>query len=59
MKKASTYRKPGTSIFTALELINDRVESLALIMTQMTDNPGFYARNPVTQSEIDQYFHRN
>ena len=59
MKKANAHTKSGTSFFAALETINERVESLALIMTQMTDNPGFYARNPVTQSQIDQYFHRN
>lgn len=59
MKNTGTHTKSGTSFFTALEMINDRVESLALIMTQMSDNPGFYAKQPVTQSQIDQFFHRN
>lgn len=56
MKSAGTQGKSGTSIFTALEMINERVESLALIMAQMTDSSGFFARTPVTQSQIDQFF---
>ncbi|MDH5358957.1 MAG: hypothetical protein OEX03_00275 [Gammaproteobacteria bacterium] len=58
MNHKVTERKSGTSIYTALEMINERVESLALIMTQMSDNPGFYAKHPVTQSQIDQFFYR-
>lgn len=58
MKKKITHQKSGPSIYTALEMINDRVESLALIMNQMSDNPGFYAKQPVTQSQIDQFFIR-
>ena len=57
MNSTGTHRKSGPSIITALEIINERVESLALIMNQMTDNPGFYAKQPVTQSQIDQLLH--
>ena len=58
MNNKATHSTSGTSLYTALEMINERVESLALIMTQMSDNPGFYAKQPVTQSQIDQFFHR-
>jgi len=37
-------------------LVNERIESLALIINQMSDNQGFYARQPVNQTQIDQFF---
>ncbi|MDH5184825.1 MAG: hypothetical protein OEX12_13160 [Gammaproteobacteria bacterium] len=59
MNSTGTHSKSGTSIITALEIINERVESLALIMNQMSDNSGFYAKQPVTQSQIDQLLQSN
>ena len=47
------------TLFTALKQINERMESLALIMTQMSENNGIYAKHPVSQSDIDHFFGRH
>ena len=56
MNRNGTTSTERPSLYTVLELVNERIESLALIINQMSDNQGFYARQPVNQTQIDQFF---
>ena len=56
MSRNGTTSTERPSLYTALEMVNERIESLALIINQMSDNQGFYARQPVNQIQIDQFF---